>query len=185
VAHYVKGLSKAARREYQLGLAQSIYGMIEKNANSALDAAANPARSSMRLKLEAAFRDNPEAAKRLAAVWEARNALRKNDQFATGGSVTAEKLMDQVQASALPGRVGQISYAPVRGLASLIGEYGVRQLQRGLADETASRMTIKGSDINDFVRYLSQFSQRDLERQLARQRGTLGAIGAGYGSRDR
>lgn len=185
VEDFFSRLSAAGRSEGQRGLAQDMYRMIDTNASRALNDAASPVRSGLRRKLDIAFSDKPDAARELTTKWNARDVQQKNQQFVTGGSPTAEKLLDQVEAASLPGRVGQITYAPERMLAALLGEANVRRLGRNMSDQLAQRMTLGGPEGAEYLRrYLPEFENALATRSAGRRAMTGRGIGAGIGARD-
>lgn len=185
VQDFFSRLSAAGKGEAQRGIAQDLYRMIDDNAQNALNKMASPVRTASRQKLDIAFADKPGASQELAQKWIARDTQQKNQQFVSGGSPTAEKIIDQVEAASLPGRIGQFTYAPDRTVMGLLAEKGVRNLSKRMADETAQRMTLGGPEGQQ---YLSEFLPdlaKLLEQRTTARRGMAGrAIGTGIGARN-
>lgn len=181
---FIDGLSDEARKEAQFGTAQALYRMIDDNASNALGKMGG-SQNSRRLgqNISTTFRDNPEAAQKLASTANTRDALRKNANFVEGGSQTADKLMDIAGAS-VPGRIGQITYAPERAGFALLGEKGITATQRALADEVATRGLLGAPDGLAYLKYLEELGPTLARRAAARNTGRTRALGAGIGARD-
>jgi len=184
VEDFVSKLSDAGKQEYKAGLAQDMYRMVDDNATAALGKVAAPTRAGTRRKVDAAFADDPEAGKALQARWTARDAQHKNAAFIEGGSPTAEKLIDQIEAASLPGRIGQLTYAPGRGLAALLGQKAINSLQKRMADELATRGTLQGPLAQEYITYLERLLERQGQRATNRAAMTARGIGTGVGARD-
>ena len=181
---FIDGLSDEARKEAQFGTAQALYRMIDDNASNALGKMGG-SNNSRRLgrNIATTFRDNPEAAQKLASTANTRDALRKNANFIEGGSQTADKLMDIAGAS-VPGRIGQITYAPERAGFALLGEKGVSATKRALADEVATRGLLGAPEGIQYLKYLEELGPTLARRAAARNTGRARGIGAGIGARD-
>ena len=184
VQNFFGGLSAAGKGEAQRGIAQDLFRVIDTDAKRALTQAASPSRTAFRQKMDIAFADKPGVSDELARKWTARDIQEKNAAFIQGGSPTADKLMDGVEAASLPGRVGQLTYAPERGLAALLGQKAISGLQKTMADELATRAVLGGDEGAAYLRYLSDYGKQLTNRAGARRAMTGRGIGTGIGMRN-